>query len=500
MTASLVKSEVLKIANTLKKPTQAFINGVFVNSLSNETFATLNPSNGKTLAEIASCNADDVDRAVIAARESFESGVWSRSTPAERKRVMLKFADLIELHTDELAVLESLESGKPVSDCYSIDVPETVKTIRWHAEAADKLYDQLSPSGPDVVAMIVREPIGVVAAVLPWNFPLMMAAWKLGPALITGNSVILKPAEQTSMTTLRLAELATEAGVPGGVLNVVTGFGETTGQALGMHLDVDAVTFTGSTATGRRFLEYSARSNLKRIILECGGKNPQIVMPDAGDLDRVADNVVSAAFWNMGQNCSAGSRLIVHSSIKDALLSKIVERISKWSVGDPLDPDTMIGPLVEQAHLDKVLGYIESGCKEAKSVALNGGRVLEGSGGYYVSPVIFDCVQNDMIIAQEEIFGPVLAVICFDTEAQAIQIANDTCYGLAASIWTESLKTSHRLSRAIKAGTITVNVYGEGDNSTPFGGYRQSGFGGRDKSIFAHDQYTEMKTVWIDNS
>ena len=500
MSTLISKSKIQELVRDVKMPTQAFINGAYHDAHSGETFITSNPANGQTIAEIASCSGVDVDFAVQTARLAFESGIWSGKTPSQRKMVMLEFASLIEQNTEELAVLESIESGKPITDCLNIDLPETVKTIRWHAEAGDKLYDQLSPSGPDVISMVVREPIGVVAAVLPWNFPLMMAAWKLGPALITGNSVILKPAEQTNMSTLRLAELAAEAGVPKGVLNVVTGFGETAGQALGMHPDIDAVTFTGSTDTGRRFLEYSAKSNLKRIILECGGKNPQIVMPDAGDLDKVADNIVSAAFWNMGQNCSAGSRLIVHSSIKDTLLTKVSERIEKWKVGDPLDPETMVGPLVEQAHMEKVLGHIQRGLEETGGAYLDGGRVLESSGGYFVAPVIFDGVTNGMSIAQEEIFGPVLSVICFETEEEAIQIANDTCYGLAASVWTEDLKTAHRLSRAIKAGTVTINVYGEGDNSTPFGGYKQSGFGGRDKSIFAHDQYTEMKTIWIDNS
>lgn len=500
MSEPLSKTRIEQVALNIKMRTQAYIGGVFVDAISGEKFDTVNPSTGQVIASISSCDSIDVDLAVKSARAAFEGGIWSQKTPSERKAVMLRFADLIEKNAEELAVIESMESGKPISDCMNIDLPETVKTIRWHAEAADKIYDQLSPSGPNTIGMIVREPIGVVAAVLPWNFPLMMAAWKLGPALITGNSVVLKPAEQTSMSTLRLAEIAFEAGIPRGVLNVVTGFGEKAGQALGLHSDIDVVTFTGSTETGRRFLQYSAASNLKRIILECGGKNPQVVMADASDLDNVADNIVSAAFWNMGQNCSAGSRLIVHSSIKDALLTKVVDRLSGWTVGDQLDPNTMIGPLVELAHFEKVTDHIRRGRDEAGGVYYQGADLLENSEGFFVSPVIFDGVRNDMSIAQDEIFGPVLAVMTFETEAEAVEMANDSCYGLAASVWTDDLRTAHRLSRSIKAGTVTVNVYGEGDNSTPFGGYKQSGFGGRDKSIFAHDQYTEMKTIWIDNS
>ncbi|HCO93908.1 MAG TPA: aldehyde dehydrogenase [Phycisphaerales bacterium] len=491
------KATIADVASKLKFRTQAFINGKFVDAVSGRTFPTEKPANGQALAQIAECDEKDVNLAVQSARETFEKGLWSQMSPADRKHVLLNFADLIEKNTMELAVLDALEAGKPITDCITIDVPETVDCIRWHAEAVDKLYDQISPTGPDNLGLIVREPIGVVGAVIPWNFPALMAAWKLGPALATGNSVVLKPAEQTSLSALRLAELAVEAGLPDGILNVVPGFGETAGQALGRHTAVDAVTFTGSTEVGRMFLKYSAESNLKRIVLECGGKSPQIVMADVANLDSVAEHAVNAIFWNMGENCSAGSRLIVHKKVKDALLERIVKLSKQWTVGDPLDPATKIGSMIEKAHMEKVLSYIEAGKAEDANLVLGGNRVLADSGGYFVEPTIFDNVDNKMKIAQEEIFGPVLATIAFDDEEQAIALANNTTYGLAASLYTDNVNVAHRLARAIKAGTVSVNCYSEGDMTTPFGGFKQSGFGGRDNAVHAHDQYTEIKTIWM---
>ncbi|MEC8918807.1 MAG: aldehyde dehydrogenase [Pseudomonadota bacterium] len=477
---------------------QAFVGGAFVAALSGNTYDTVNPATGDVITQVASCDAEDVDAAVKVARDAFESKVWSGLSPAERKQIMLRFAQLIEEHCLELSVLEALEAGKPIGECFNVDIPDTANTIRWHAEAADKLYDAVAPTSSDVVATITREPIGVVAAVLPWNFPAMMAGWKLGPALVTGNSVILKPAELTSLSTIRLAELAHEAGIPAGVFNVVTGLGHIAGKAIGMHPDIDLVAFTGSTEVGRRFLEYSAASNLKRIVLECGGKNPQVVMSDVSDIQAVAENVLASAFWNMGENCSAGSRLIVHRSIKDALLEEMQRQLdADWKTGDPLDPAVNLGALVEQAHMEKVLSHIEQAKAEGLAVLTGGERTLQESGGFFVAPTIFDNVPKDSSIAREEIFGPVLAVIPFDTEEEAIEIANDTCYGLAASLWSDNLSTAHRMASAIRAGTISVNCFSEGDITTPFGGYKQSGFGGRDKSVYAHDQYCELKTTWI---
>jgi len=497
MSDSLTHDAIQQQIARLEYRNQAFINGRFTAARSGETFDTLNPATGKVLTQVAACDAEDVDLAVKAAREAFESGTWSGLAPAERKAIMLRFADLIEEHALELAVLEALEAGKPIGECFNVDIPDTANTLRWHAEAADKLHDAVTPTDKSVLSIVKREPIGVVGAVLPWNFPAMMAGWKLSPALATGNSVILKPAELTSLSTLRLAELAFQAGIPAGVLNVVPGLGESAGQALGRHPDVDLIAFTGSTEVGRLFLEYAARSNLKRVVLECGGKNPQIVMPDVGDLPTVAGDVLAAAFWNMGENCSAGSRLLVHRSLKEALLDEVQRQLEDWVTGDPLDPAVQLGALIEQAHMDKVLTHIERAKAEGLEPITGGMRLHEESGGYFVAPTIFDGVKSDAAIAREEIFGPVLAVIPFDTEEEAIAIANDTCYGLAASLWTDDLNTAHRMAAAIRAGTVSVNCFSEGDITTPFGGYKQSGFGGRDKSIYAHDQYCELKTTWI---
>lgn len=486
-----------ELALALHLPTQAMIGGRPAPAASGETFATINPATGEELAQIARCDSVDVDRAVSAARSAFH-GPWSRLTPGERKRLIQRFATLIEAHATELATIETLEGGKPIADTATIDLVETIETIRWHAEAADKVNDTLSPSGPGIVSMVVREPIGVVGVVLPWNFPLLMAAWKLGPILATGNTCVLKPAEQTSITTLRLAELATEAGIPDGVINVVPGFGPEVGEPLGRHDDVDALAFTGSTETGRRFLHYSADSNLKRVLLECGGKNPFVVMHDADDLDSVAEHAANAIYWNGGQNCSSNSRLIVHRTHKDELLELILEKSREWVVGDPLDPDTRIGAMIGPDHMDKVLDNINSGHVDGADCVLGGRQVLQNTGGTFIEPTIFDNVTPKMRLASEEIFGPVLSVITFDQPEEGIQIANDTAYGLAASVFTSDLRTAHLAARAIRAGTVTVNTYGEGDVATPFGGFGLSGFGGRDKSLYAHEQYTELKTIWID--
>ncbi|MGH6915476.1 MAG: aldehyde dehydrogenase family protein, partial [Geminicoccales bacterium] len=364
---------------------------------------------------------------------------------------------------------------------------------------ADKIYDQVAPVGDNAVAMVVREPVGVVACVLPWNFPILTLAWKIGPALAAGNSVIVKPAEETSMTALRIAELACEAGLPRGVLNVVTGPGEMTGKAIGLHPDIDMVSFTGSTEVGRRFLEYAAKSNLKRVVLECGGKNPCIVMDDAEDLDVVAAHVAQAVFWNMGENCSSNSRLIVHDGIKDKLIERILHRAREWRTGEPLDPVNRLGAIVSKDQYERILDYIESGKSEGAKLVL-GGEAIRQDDGYFIAPTVFEGVRPDMTIAREEIFGPVLAIISVKNAEEAVMVANDTPYGLTASVFTANARRAHRMARAIRAGTVTVNCYGEGDITTPFGGYKQSGFGGRDNSIHAHDQYTELKTIWLDVS
>lgn len=497
MSDLLTRDEYEAIARDLDYPGNAFIDGHFVPARSGGTFDTINPATGEVLNRIALCGTEEVERAVAKAREAFQRGVWSKRHPSERKKTLIRLCKLIKRNRRELAVLESQESGKPIRDCEMIDIPETIHTLEWHAEAIDKIYDEVSPSGDDVLGLIVREPIGVVACVLPWNFPMMMMAWKIAPALAAGNSVIVKPAEQTSMTALRLAELALEAKLPPGVLNVVTGPGETTGKAIGLHPDIDMVSFTGSTEVGRRFLEYSAKSNLKRVVLECGGKNPCIVLDDADKLDVVADHVAQAVFWNMGENCSSNSRLIAHRAIKDKLLQKIIERTRDWRTGDPLEPSNALGAIVDEDQYRKILGYIESGKAEGAQVVV-GGNAIDNSKGFYIAPTIFDNVTPDMTIAREEIFGPVLAIITVDSVEEAINVANSTPYGLTASVFTSNVKRAHNVAKAIQAGTVSVNCFGEGDVTTPFGGFKQSGFGGRDKSIHAHDQYTELKTIWLD--
>jgi 4-(gamma-glutamylamino)butanal dehydrogenase len=492
----LTAAEYAAIAKMMFFPENAFINGSFRPATSGKTFETVNPATGEVLAKVAACDAADVDFAAAKAKEAFDDGRWHLQSPADRKAVLLGFAKLLEQNRHELAVLESLDSGKPIRECQTVDVPDTIQTIRWHAELIDKIYDNTAPVGSKALTLVVREPIGVVGCVLPWNFPLLMLAWKIGPALAAGCSVIVKPAEQTSLTALRVAELAHEAGVPAGVFNVVTGTGKDVGEPIGMHNDVAMVSFTGSTATGRKFLRYAADSNLKRVVLECGGKNPAVVLDDAEDLDLVAEQVVNGAFWNMGENCSATSRLIVHESIKEELLKRVGAYMREWKMGDPLDPENRVGALVSIAHFEKVKSFLDQANAEELCVMYGG----ETEKGIFVEPTVVADVGRDSRLFQEEIFGPILSVTTFNSLSEAISLANDTPYGLAASVYTGSLRKAIKLSRDIRAGTVTVNCFGEGDASTPFGGYKESGFGGRDKSIFAHDQYTELKTIWIDVS
>nr|WP_220790104.1 aldehyde dehydrogenase [Gluconacetobacter tumulisoli] len=477
-------------------PAGAFIDGAFRPARSGNVFDTINPATGQVVAAVAACDSHDVDDAVEAAKAAFEGGEWRLRAPAERKAVLLKFADLLHENRHQLAVLESLESGKPVRECQTIDVPEAINTIRWHAELIDKIYDSTAPVGGAALALVVREPIGVVGCVLPWNFPLLMLAWKAGPALAAGCSVVLKPAEQTSLTSLRAAELAFEAGVPAGVFNVVTGTGREVGEPIGLHQHIAMVSFTGSTTTGRRFLRYAADSNLKRVVLECGGKNPAVVLEDADDLRGVAEHVVNGAFWNMGENCSATSRLIVHHSLKDEILRHVGAALREWKMGDPLDPENRLGALVSKDHFSKVESYLDHIARENFAVVY-GGHAVDG---IYVEPTVVDGVDSADRLFQEEIFGPILSVTTFDTPEEAVALANDTVYGLAASVYTGNIRNAIMVAREIRAGIVTVNCYGEGDVTTPFGGYKESGFGGRDKSIHAHDQYTELKTIWFDVS
>jgi len=495
MSDVLSLDEYTAIAASLTPPSEAFINGGFRKGRG-EAMAVTNPATGETITSIHQCTSDDIDDAVLEARKAFNEGSWSRLHPAERKDVLIRLCKLITRNRHELAVMEAIDSGKPIRDCAEIDIPETIHTIKWHAEAIDKIYDQTAPVGDDAMAMIVREPIGIVGCILPWNFPMLMMAWKIGPALAAGNSVIVKPAEQTPLTALRIAELAMEAGLPRGVLQILPGDGPTTGQPIGLHPDIDMVSFTGSTETGRRFLTYAAESNLKKVTLECGGKNPAIVLDDAENLEDVAGHIVNGAFWNMGQNCSATSRLIVHKDIKAELMARILDHVKEWRHGNPLDPINRMGVLVDQEHFKKVTSMIDA-AKKAGHKPITGGDSPDGAG---VAPTIFDGIKPSDPLAKDEIFGPVLSVIEVASAEEAIEIANDTNYGLAGSVFSSNIRTALRLARQMRAGTVTVNNYGEGDITTPFGGYRESGFGGRDNSLAAHDQYTEIKTIWVDLS
>ncbi|HKE44796.1 MAG TPA: aldehyde dehydrogenase [Steroidobacteraceae bacterium] len=487
------------LAAAVRPRSQAFINGRYLDAASGETFDCLSPIDGRRLAQVAATDAADVDAAVAAARAAFNKGSWSRMAPARRKRVLLRFSELILKHAEELALLETLDMGKPIADSTRIDVPAAARCIAWFAEAIDKIYDEVAPTSHDALALVTREPVGVVGAIVPWNFPLLMASWKLGPALAAGNSVVLKPSEKSPLTAIRVAELAIEAGIPEGVLNVLPGFGQTAGKALALHMDVDCIAFTGSTATGRLMLQYAGQSNLKRVWLECGGKSPNIIMADCPDLERAARAAAFAIFFNQGEMCSAGSRLVVQDSVHDAVLEKIAAIARTMQPGDPLDPKTTLGAIVDETQLNTVLRYIESGKSEGARVALGGRRARQDSGGFYVEPTVFDSVTPRMQIAREEIFGPVLATLTFKTVDEALAIANDVIYGLVAAIWTRDITTAHRVARALRAGTVYVNCYDADDITVPFGGFKQSG-NGRDKSLHAFDKYVELKTTWIDLS
>ena len=475
---------------------RAFINGRYVDALAGGTRETVSPGNGQKLADVANCGIEDADHAVGIARAAFESGVWANRAPADRKMVLVRWAELIEEHADEIALLECLDVGKPISDTTGVDVPSAVRTIRWSGEAIDKVYDEIPPTPADTLALVQRLPLGVVAAIVPWNFPLSTTAWKLAPSLATGNSVILKPASNTPLSALRIAGLATEAGLPDGVLQVLPGPGGSLGRHLSLHENIDGLTFTGSTEIGKQLMRYSGESNLKRTFLELGGKSPNIVFADS-NLEKAATFAAIAVFYNGGQTCTAGTRLIVEDSIRERFVEMVVEKSRGWMPGNPLDPATTMGPMIDAAQLQTVADYVDIGQEEGASLMFGGKQVMADSGGCYHEPTVFDGVNNDMQIAREDIFGPVLSVIGFKDAADAVRIANESIYGLAGAVWCNNINVAHKVAAAVRVGTMGINNYFGGDITVPFGGFKQSG-NGRDKSMHAFDDYTELKTTWIE--
>lgn len=482
-------------AQSLKIEGRAFIDGAYVNAASGQTFDCISPIDGRLLTPVAECGEADINAAVAAARRAFNQGVWAGLNPRARKAVMHKFADLLRANLDELALLETLDMGKPIGDSTTVDIPGAAYCVQWYGEAIDKIGGEIAPADHHLVGLVDRVPVGVVAAVVPWNFPILMASWKFAPALAAGNSVVLKPSEKSPLTAIRVAALAKEAGIPDGVFNVVPG-GGAAGKLLALHMDVDCLAFTGSTGVGKQIMQCAGQSNLKRVWLELGGKSANIVLPDCPDMERAARSAAGAIFFNMGEMCTAGSRLLVHRSIKDAFLEKVREAAKAYTPGHPLDPSTNMGAIVDGIQLERVLSYIAIGKGEAK--LLTGGERAEPvSGGHYVQPTMFDCPTGKERVACEEIFGPVLSVITFDTVEEAIRIANDSDYGLAAAVWTGDLTCAHDTARQLRAGTVWVNCYDEGgDMNFPFGGFKQSG-NGRDKSLHALEKYTELRSTLV---
>jgi gamma-glutamyl-gamma-aminobutyraldehyde dehydrogenase len=454
------------------------------------------PIDGQPVVEVAAGNAATIDAAVSAARAAFEDGRWSKLAPMQRKEILIRWADLCHERREDLALLHAMEMGKPAREARDVDMRAVVRTIRWFGEAIDKILDEIPNVASDVVALIQREPAGVVGAVVPWNFPLTMAAWKLAPALAAGCTVVLKPAEQSPLSALLLAELAQEAGIPDGVLNVVNGLGHIAGRALGEHPDVDVVTFTGSTAVGRKFLEYSAQSNIKRVWLELGGKGANVIFSDA-DLDKAANTAAWSIFYNAGQMCTAGSRLLVHESVHDEVVAKVMAIAASMQPANPLAEDAPLGAVVSAEHLGNVHRMLEAGIRESGELLVGGQPVLTESGGSYYPPTVVDGVRPDSLLAQQELFGPVLAITTFSDEREALELANGTQYGLASAVWTNDLSRAHRFSRALRMGVVWVNCYEEGDLTVPFGGVKQSGFG-RDKSLHALDKFLDIKTTWME--
>ncbi|KQY27632.1 aldehyde dehydrogenase [Caulobacter sp. Root487D2Y] len=481
---------------SLSLPGLAVIDGALVGAASGKTLDNVSPRDGTVINRVAACEGVDVDRAVAAARTAFEDGRWRDQGPRAKKAVLFRLAELMERDAEDLALLESLDTGKPIRDARAVDIPLSIGTTRWYAEALDKIYGEVGASPIDRLSWAVHEPLGVVGAIVPWNFPLHMAMWKAAPALAMGNSVVLKPAEQSPLTALKLGELALEAGLPPGVLNVVPGLGGVAGEALALSMDVDMIAFTGSGPVGRRLMEYSARSNLKRVSLELGGKSPQIVFADCPDLDAAAEAAAWGVFYNQGEVCTAASRLLVEEGIKDAFLEKVIAVARTMVPGDPLDPATVFGAMVSERQMHTALDYIAAADRQGNRRLLGGKRVRRETGGFYVEPTIFDGLEPDHTLAREEVFGPVLGVQTFKTQDEAIALANDTVYGLAAGLWTSDINRALGSARRLKAGLVWINGWDACDITMPFGGFKQSGFG-RDRSLHALHKYADLKSVSV---
>lgn len=497
MSTALTHQDWLDRAARIDIATGLFIDGQYVAALGGDTFDCVNPATGALLARMARGQAADIDRAVASGLAAWRDGRWAKQAPRARAHVLLRWADLVQAHSEELALLETLDMGKPISDMFNIDLPEVLKTIRYFAECIDKIEGAVTHTDPSALHTITHEPLGVVGAITPWNYPMLMAVWKLAPILAAGNCVVLKPAEQAPLTCTRLAQLFVDAGGPAGVFNVVNGMGAEAGKALALHMDVDKITFTGSTAVGKLLLGYAGQSNMKRVALETGGKSPQIFMPDLYDFDAAVDRAVGGIFDNAGQVCNAGSRLLVHRSIHDRFVARFIERAAAlYQPGDPLNPATTLGPLVSQTQRANVQARIARALEQGATQVLPPLSAGLNAAGAYVAPTLFTHVRQDMAIVQEETFGPVASVQAFDTEAEAIALANDSVYGLAASVWTADLKTAHRMSAALQAGVIWVNCFGDGDMTQPFGGYKQSG-NSRDKHKDSLLSYLQTKSTWI---
>ena len=486
------------IAKKLKFEGRAYINGKYVDAIDGAKFENINPATGETLCSVAKCNHKDVDLAVKISRKTFDSGIWSRTAPEHRKEILLKFAELLRKHGVENSVLECVDTGKLINDCLNEVANDTPMHFQWYGELIDKVFGKVGATDPSVTSMVVKEPIGVVAGVVPWNFPLMMAVWKMAPALAAGCSVIIKPAEDTPLTSIKVAKIASEAGIPDGVLNVLPGFGDV-GEALGRHNDVDAVSFTGSTEVGGYFMKYSGESNLKSVGLEMGGKSPFIILEDAKINDTLLDNSIISAFSNGGQNCSANMRQIIHSKVKDEFIDKISKRIKKIKVGDPLSIKSNMGSMISKEHLKKVDGFIQKGIDEGAN-KLIGGVSNPDQKGFFAKPTLFDNVKENMTIAQEEIFGPVLGIITVKNEDEALKIAKNTKYGLHASVFTQDINKAFHLAKSIPCGTVSINSYSEGDIKVPFGGFKQSGSLSRDQGTEALNSFLQTKTIWISHN